>query len=63
MWLGDVVDLSKGLRVWVGVDADGGGGSSSVVLQDGVLHRRDGRGRCCRRLLDVDGLERRRSWR
>lgn len=44
VWLGDVVDLSEGLRVRVGVDADGGGGGGSVVLQDGVLHRRDGRG-------------------
>lgn len=57
MGLGDVMDLGQGLRVRVRVNADGGGGSRGMMLQDGMLNGCDGGCRGCGWLLNMDGLQ------
>lgn len=60
--LGDMMHLGQGLGVRVGVNANGGSSCGGMVLQDGVLHSCDGRGRGCGRLLNVDGLQGWSGW-
>lgn len=54
--------LGKWLGMRVGVDSNGSSSCRRVMLQDGMLDSRDGGGRGCGWLLDVDGLQGRSGW-